>query len=145
MNSPGEETSAAFFLDRKWSVTTQLVSAYIGHNQLDTDAFLDLIGEVMARVERLEREAGGRQQRQPAVPISESVRDDFLVCLEDGRRFKSMKRHLRSKYNLSPQAYRDRWGLPDAYPMVAPSYARKRSRLAKEMGLGKETNDTKSK
>jgi predicted transcriptional regulator len=70
-------------------------------------------------------------------PIKKSITDDFLICLEDGKKFKSLKRHLRSKYGMSPEEYREKWGLPYDYPMVAPSYARKRSALAKEMGLGK--------
>ena len=74
---------------------------------------------------------------EPAIPVKKSITDDFLICLEDGKKFKSLKRHLRSKYGMSPEEYREKWGLPYDYPMVAPSYARKRSALAKEMGLGK--------
>ena len=74
--------------------------------------------------------------KEPAVPVKRSITPDFLICLEDGRKFKSLKRHLRTKYNLSPEDYRAKWGLPKDYPMVAPNYARARSDLAKQMGLG---------
>ena len=74
--------------------------------------------------------------REPAVPLKKSVNPDFIVCLEDGRKFKSLKRHLRTKYNMSPEEYRAKWGLPKDYPMVAPNYAKARSDLAKQMGLG---------
>ena len=73
---------------------------------------------------------------QPAVPINRSVTDDYLICLEDGKKLKMLKRHLKTAYNMSPQEYRERWGLPADYPMVAPSYAKKRSELAKDIGLG---------
>ena len=74
--------------------------------------------------------------REPAVPLKKSVNPDFIVCLEDGRKFKSLKRHLRTKYNMSPEEYRAKWSLPKDYPMVAPNYAKARSDLAKQMGLG---------
>ena len=82
-------------------------------------------------------EEGTAHGQSPAVPIEESLRDDALVCLEDGLEFQSLKRHLRVKYNLTPDAYREKWGLPRDYPMVAPDYARRRSALAKRSGLGK--------
>ena len=75
---------------------------------------------------------------KPAVPIKKSIADDYLVCLEDGRQFKSLKRHLRTQYDMSPEQYRQKWGLAADYPMVAPSYAKARSNLAKEMGLGQQ-------
>src|SRR5210317_1297900 len=90
--------------DPVWNITAQLVGAYVSHNEINPSEFLDLIGQVLARVERLGKEANSFVARTPAVPIPDSIRDDFLICLEDGRRFKSMKRHLRSRYNLSPQA-----------------------------------------
>ena len=74
--------------------------------------------------------------KEPAVPVRRSITPDFLICLEDGRKFKSLKRHLRTKYNMSPEEYRAKWGLPKDYPMVAPNYAKARSDLAKQMGLG---------
>lgn len=75
--------------------------------------------------------------KEPAVPINKSISPDYLICLEDGRKFKSLKRHLRTKYDMSPEQYRARWGLPDDYPMIAPNYADARIRLAREMGLRK--------
>ena len=75
---------------------------------------------------------------KPAVPVKKSITPDYIVCLEDGKKFKSLKRHLRSQYNLSPDAYREKWGLPADYPMVAPNYAKARSNLAKQMGLGQQ-------
>jgi predicted transcriptional regulator len=75
---------------------------------------------------------------KPAVPVKKSITPDYIVCLEDGKQFKSLKRHLRSQYNLSPDAYREKWGLPADYPMVAPNYAKARSNLAKQMGLGQQ-------
>ena len=74
----------------------------------------------------------------PAVSIRKSLKDDYLICLEDGKKFKSLKRHLKTHYDLSPEQYREKWGLPSDYPMVAPNYARERSRLAKKMGLGRK-------
>jgi len=75
-------------------------------------------------------------KQEPAVSVRSSVKPDYIVCLEDGKKLKMLKRHLKTAYNMSPEAYRERWGLPPDYPMVAPNYARQRSRLAKEIGLG---------
>jgi predicted transcriptional regulator len=75
---------------------------------------------------------------KPAIPTKKSITNEFLICLEDGRKFKSLKRHLRTQYNLSPDEYREKWGLPPDYPMVAPNYAKARSNLAKQMGLGQQ-------
>jgi predicted transcriptional regulator len=75
---------------------------------------------------------------KPAVPVKKSITPDYIVCLEDGKKFKSLKRHLRTQYNMTPEQYRERWGLPSDYPMVAPNYAKARSQLAKEMGLGQQ-------
>jgi len=97
-----------------------------------------MIGTVHAALLRAQSgETGPTHGQTPAVPIEESLRDDALVCLEDGLEFQSLKRHLRVKYNLTPEAYREKWGLPRDYPMVAPDYARRRSALAKRSGLGK--------
>jgi predicted transcriptional regulator len=83
------------------------------------------------------------QAPRPAVPVKKSVGTDYIVCLEDGKKFKSLKRHLRSQYNMSPEDYREKWGLPADYPMVAPNYAQARSQLAKEMGLGQQRRRAK--
>ena len=118
------------------SHTTKIVSAYVGNNQVDASALPELIRDVHSSLSNLTRMSARALHQEPAVPINHSITDDFLICLEDGKQFKSLKRHLRAKYNLSPQQYREKWGLPHDYPMVAPAYARQRSQLAKDMGLG---------
>jgi predicted transcriptional regulator len=119
-------------------MTTEIVSAYVGHNSV---SFSDLAG-LIQNVHRALAHVGqvapveDPSPKEPAVPVKKSITPDFLICLEDGRKFKSLKRHLRTKFNLSPEDYRAKWGLPKDYPMVAPNYARARSDLAKQMGLG---------
>jgi len=119
-------------------MTADIVSAYVGNNSVSATELPNLIQQVHAALKSV---AGGpveppAQARAPAVSIKKSLQPDHLVCLEDGRKFKSLKRHLRTKYNLSPEDYRAKWGLPKDYPMVAPDYAASRSALAKSMGLG---------
>jgi predicted transcriptional regulator len=119
-------------------MTADIVSAYVGANSLTAADLPDLIHSVhraLAGVSSLADEAVAPPQ-EPAVPIRRSVNPDYLVCLEDGRRFKSLKRHLRTRYDMSPQDYRAKWGLAKDYPMVAPNYAKARSDLARQMGLG---------
>jgi predicted transcriptional regulator len=89
---------------------------------------------------RLQAGEDGAAEQKPAVPVRKSITDDYLICLEDGKKFKSLKRHLRAKYGMSPEEYREKWNLPYDYPMVAPAYARQRSDLAKRMGLGSKPN-----
>lgn len=118
--------------------TTRIVEAYVGNNTLDVKDVPSLISEVH---QALVRVSGGaapaeREELKPAVSAKRSVMPDYIICLEDGKKFKSLKRHLRTHYNLSPEEYREKWGLPHDYPMVAPNYARARSELAKRMGLG---------
>lgn len=131
-------------LDREFATSgaimefaSDIVSAYVSNNAVQSGELANLIREVHATLSALDNDAPNGDARKPAVPIKKSITDEFLICLEDGKKFKSLKRHLRSKYGLSPEEYREKWGLPYDYPMVAPSYARKRSELAKEMGLGK--------
>ena len=131
------KTETSLPADERLSLTAQLVSAYVGNNDIALPEFIDLIGNVYKTLETLDQTALPSPAKLPAVPVAESIQDEYLVCLEDGKRFKSLKRHIRARYNLSPEQYRKKWGLPDDYPMVAPSYARKRSRLAKQMGLGR--------
>jgi predicted transcriptional regulator len=119
-------------------MTADIVSAYVGNN---TVASSDLPSLIQSIHRALTGVAGGAEPveaapREPAVPVKRSITPDFLVCLEDGRKFKSLKRHLRTKYNMSPEDYRAKWGLAKDYPMVAPNYAKARSDLAKQMGLG---------
>lgn len=120
------------------ALTAQIVSAHVGTHRASPDDISALIGTVHAALKRAQSGAEDTGQTlEPAVPIVDSLRDDALVCLEDGLEFQSLKRHLRVKYNLTPDAYREKWGLPRDYPMVAPDYARRRSALAKRSGLGK--------
>lgn len=122
------------------SLTAQIVSAHAGAHKASPDELAEMIATVHAALLRAQSgEEGTAHGQSPAVPIEESLRDDALVCLEDGLEFQSLKRHLRVKYNLTPDAYREKWGLPRDYPMVAPDYARRRSALAKRSGLGKST------
>lgn len=116
---------------------SDIVSAYVSNNAIQSGDLPDLIRDVHATLAKLGNGGDNAPAKKPAVSIKNSITDEFLICLEDGKKFKSLKRHLRSKYGLSPEEYREKWGLPYDYPMVAPSYARKRSALAKEMGLGK--------
>ncbi len=119
-------------------MTTEIVSAYVGNNTVtsaDVPALIQSIHRALAGVSQ-PAEVVDTSPKEPAVPVKRSITPDFLICLEDGRKFKSLKRHLRTKYNMSPEDYRAKWGLPRDYPMVAPNYARARSDLAKQMGLG---------
>ncbi|MEX1250972.1 MAG: MucR family transcriptional regulator [Hyphomonas sp.] len=121
---------------------TGIVSAYVRNNTLNTSDLPDLIRSVHAALQDLSRPAGAAPEPpRPAVPAKKSIFKDYLICLEDGLKFKSLKRHLRSKYGLSPDEYRQKWGLPADYPMVAPGYSEKRSKLAKKMGLGRNTRE----
>jgi len=113
----------------------------VSEHKTSPDELTELIAAVHGALQRAQSgEAGTAQGQLPAVPIEESLRDDAIVCLEDGLEFQSLKRHLRVKYNLTPDAYRSKWGLPRDYPMVAPDYARRRSALAKRSGLGKSAS-----
>ncbi len=120
-------------------LTTQIVAAYVGNNKLPSRDLPELVGSVYASLSDVEagsQPLNGRGNK-PAVPVGKSVFDDHIICLEDGQKFKSLKRHLKAKYNLSPDDYRQKWGLPATYPMVAPEYARTRSALARQIGLGR--------
>lgn len=119
-------------------MTADIVSAYVGHNTVAPDELPGLINRVFSALSDAAFGAAGGSglKEEPAVPVRKSITPDYLICLEDGKKFKSLKRHLRSHYNLSPEEYREKWGLPRDYPMVAPNYAQARSRLAKKMGLG---------
>jgi len=129
-------------------LTANIVAAYLSNNSVavsDVPALIDTVFNGLANVEAA-RTGQTQPSVEPAVPVKQSVTDDYLICLEDGKRFKSLKRHLRTHYNLSPEEYRRKWGLPIDYPMVAPNYAAARSKLAKKMGLGQKTgSDTASK
>lgn len=119
-------------------LTATIVSAYVSNNTIVASDIPQLITETYAALSRATGSAPmpEREDPKPKVPVKKSVMPDHIVCLEDGKKFKSLKRHLRTHYNLSPEEYRAKWGLPHDYPMVAPNYARARSDLAKKMGLG---------
>jgi predicted transcriptional regulator len=117
-------------------LTTEIVAAYVSNNPVQSSDLANLIRNVHDALTNLSTEEVQAPEAKPAIPVKKSVTDDYLICLEDGKKFKSLKRHLRAKYDMTPDEYREKWGLPFDYPMVAPSYARKRSQLAKKMGLG---------
>ncbi len=119
------------------ALTAQIVSAHVKANSVAADALPDLIRDVHRAVSGLGAAPSVTSERpQPAVPIKKSVFPDFIICLEDGKKLKMLKRHLMSSYNMTPEQYRERWGLGADYPMVAPNYALHRSSLAKKIGLG---------
>lgn len=128
----------SFFTEGKTLIdlTASIISAYVGKNEIKQQELPSLIKTVHETLNGLDHSAPSKLGLKPAVTIEDSVTDDFLICLEDGFKFKSLRRHLRTKYDLSPEDYREKWGLPNDYPMVAPSYARLRSDLAKQMRFG---------
>lgn len=119
-------------------LTAQIVSAYVSNNAIGAGDLPQLINDTHAALSRAtgSQPLPEREEPKPRVAVKKSVMPDYIICLEDGKKFKSLKRHLRTHYNLSPEEYREKWGLPHDYPMVAPNYARARSDLAKKMGLG---------
>ncbi|WP_018698560.1 MucR family transcriptional regulator [Amorphus coralli] len=121
-------------------LTADIVSAYVSNNTVSAQDLPTLIHEVYGALLKTSGEAAEPEPEplKPAVPIKKSVTPDYIICLEDGKKFKSLKRHLRTHYNLSPEDYREKWGLAADYPMVAPNYAAARSELAKRMGLGQQ-------
>ncbi len=137
-NTPASEAA----VDNLIELTADVVAAYVSNNVVPVTELPVLIADVHAALGR----AGGMhgetaqvvEKQKPAVNPKKSVHDDYIVCLEDGKKFKSLKRHLMTHYGLTPEAYREKWGLDPNYPMVAPNYAAARSRLAKEMGLGRK-------
>ncbi|PWC32294.1 MucR family transcriptional regulator [Azospirillum sp. TSO35-2] len=119
------------------SLTTEIVAAHVSNNTVALTDLPTLIEQVYKSLANVGTEPVVAEERpQPAVPIKKSVTPDYIVCLEDGKKLKMLKRHLKTAYNMTPEDYRDRWGLPADYPMVAPNYARQRSSLAKQIGLG---------
>jgi len=121
-------------------LTAEIVSAYVSNNTVasaDIPALISQVHTALQRVSNGEPQAS-TEPLKPAVPVKKSINPDFIICLEDGKKFKSLKRHLRTQYNMTPELYREKWGLPADYPMVAPNYAAARSQLAKQMGLGQQ-------
>lgn len=131
-----ESENTAFLTE----LTSEIVAAYVSNNPIAAAQLPELITSTFQTVNALSATPGSPEpeQKDPAVSIKKSIRDDHLVCLEDGKKFKSLKRHLMSHHGLTPDEYRSRWNLKSDYPMVAPAYAERRSKLAKEIGLGRK-------
>lgn len=121
-------------------LTTDIVSSHVANNKVEVAELPTLIESVYRALYSLNEKAGQATEKpRPAVPIKKSIMPDFIVCLEDGKRLKMLKRHLKTRYDMTPDEYRERWGLPSDYPMVAPNYAEQRRFLAKQIGLGKNS------
>lgn len=121
------------------SLTSEIVAAHVSNNTVPRGDLPGLIGTVFETLSQLGGEpAESEAEVKPAVPIKRSVTDDYLICLDDGKKLKMMKRHLKTAYDMTPEEYRAKWGLPHDYPMVAPNYAKKRQELAKKIGLGRK-------
>ena len=121
-------------------LAAEIVSAYVSNNSVPAAELPTLLNDVHNAIVRVSGTpvAAPVEASKPAVSPKKSITDEYIICLEDGRKFKSLKRHLRTQYNLSPEQYREKWNLPADYPMVAPAYAKARSNLAKQMGLGQQ-------
>ncbi|MCM2344613.1 MAG: MucR family transcriptional regulator [Alphaproteobacteria bacterium] len=123
--------------DNLLTLTSNIVSAHLSNNSISADEIPSLIRKVYSTLANVNQDNFSSSERpQPAVPIKKSVHADYIICLEDGKKLKMLKRHLKTAYNMTPEQYRERWGLPADYPMVAPNYANQRSKLAKDIGLG---------
>lgn len=132
LSATGGDSSDVFL-----QLTTEVVSSHVANNKVSPSDLPKLIREVYSALSSVERQSGEQGKPEPAVPIKKSVQPDHIICLEDGMKLKMLKRHLKTAYNMTPDEYRARWDLPSDYPMVAPNYAKQRSRLAKKIGLGK--------
>jgi predicted transcriptional regulator len=135
------ETSdkSALSNDELMRMTSEIVASFVSNNPVTTESLPDVIRSVYKTISGLAgaSETKVEERPKPAVPVGKSVTEDYIVCLEDGRKLKMLKRYLRSRYDMSPDEYRRRWGLSADYPMVAPSYTERRSEFAKKIGLGK--------
>jgi len=122
-------------------MTTEVVSAYVGNNMLPAAQIPEVIRTVYSSLRDLSGPEGHteRESPKPAIPVRRSITPDYIICLEDGKKLKMLKRHLRTTYNMSPDDYRTKWALPADYPMVAPNYAKQRSDFAKQIGLGRKS------
>ncbi|MBL8836250.1 MAG: MucR family transcriptional regulator [Alphaproteobacteria bacterium] len=118
------------------SLTAEIVAAHVSNNTVALADLPQLIQNVYQTLSGAGETSGAAPRPQPAVTVKKSVTPDYIVCLEDGRKLKMLKRHLKTAYNMTPEQYRERWGLPHDYPMVAPNYAKQRSQLARDLGLG---------
>ena len=128
-------------------LTANIVSAYVSNNTVASAEIPNLIAQVYSALMRISsgQTAPPAEPLKPAVAVKRSVTPEYIVCLEDGKKFKSLKRHLRTQYGITPEQYREKWGLPPDYPMVAPNYAAARSQLAKQMGLGQQRRRRKER
>jgi predicted transcriptional regulator len=128
-------------------LTANIVSAYVSNNSVASAEIPNLIAQVYSALMRISsgQTAPPAEPLKPAVAVKRSVTPEYIVCLEDGKKFKSLKRHLRTQYGITPEQYREKWGLPPDYPMVAPNYAAARSQLAKQMGLGQQRRRRKER
>jgi predicted transcriptional regulator len=128
-------------------LAAEIVSAYVSNNSVPAGDLPGLIGEVHTALNKVGNGAteAPAEAPKPAVSVRKSVTPDYIICLEDGKKFKSLKRHLRTQYDMTPEQYREKWGLAPDYPMVAPNYAKARSELAKEMGLGQQRRKRRSR
>ena len=126
-------------------LTEKIVSAHVANNSVAAADLPNLIRAVYAALDNVRTRAGTPSLPEPVVPIKRSVTPNFIVCLEDGTKFKMLKRHLKTDHNMTPKEYRERWGLPSDYPMTAPNYAKARSALAKKIGLGRKRKTVKPK
>jgi predicted transcriptional regulator len=127
-------------------LAAEIVSAYVSNNSVPAAELPGLLGEIHSALVRVSSGAAvviAPEAAKPAVPPKKSITNDYIICLEDGEKFKSLKRHLRTRYNMSPDEYREKWNLASDYPMVAPSYAKTRSALARKMGLGQQRGKRK--
>ena len=131
-----DNTSSGNFIQ----LTAEIVSAYVSNNSVSAGDLPGLINQVHSALRGVSSGHGEApaEPLKPAISVKRSITPDYIVCLEDGKKFKSLKRHLRTQYNMTPEAYREKWDLPPDYPMVAPNYAAARSQLAKQMGLGQQ-------
>jgi predicted transcriptional regulator len=120
------------------ALTTEIVAAHIANNAVEKDAVAQLLQSIFDTLHTLGADDASPTELTPAVPIKKSVTDDYIICLEDGKKLKMLKRHLMTSYGMTPEEYRAKWGLKADYPMVAPAYARKRQELAKKIGLGRK-------
>ncbi len=128
-------------------MVADIVTAYVSHNPVPASSLSEVIRSVHGALEKLAQDGEETEQppQKPAVPIKKSITDDYIICLEDGKKLKMLKRYLRSRYGLTPEEYRAKWHLPPDYPMVAPSYAAKRSQFAKQIGLGRGSRGRRKK
>jgi predicted transcriptional regulator len=136
MPSSNDNPTGASYIE----LTSNIVSAYVSNNTVAATDIPSLINQVHAALLQVSSGRGevAAEPAKPAVAVKKSITPDYLVCLEDGKKFKSLKRHLRTQYKMTPEQYREKWALPPDYPMVAPNYAAARSQLAKQMGLGQQ-------